>query len=114
MDGQHSTLSLKKKQELVSFHGTGETYGTPNTDELRVCFDLTIQHKLNIDRWIEIALMKKVKMLELDFTPCIQGTLSVTASGQFLESLLSNCPLLETMHVSHSMQFTDLNVGAYH
>ncbi|KAL4282722.1 hypothetical protein GQ457_16G030610 [Hibiscus cannabinus] len=39
-------------------------------DELRVCFDLTQQHRRFINRWIDIAVTKKVKRLELDFEPC--------------------------------------------
>lgn len=42
-------------------------------------------------------------------TLCFQH---VQVSGQVLESLLSIYHLLETVHVSHSMQFTNLNVGA--
>ncbi|KAK8506132.1 hypothetical protein V6N12_074183 [Hibiscus sabdariffa] len=106
-------------------------------DELRVCFDLNLKHRRPIDTWIKIALMKKVKSLELDFEPCrsnhrrdsgnylfgwkffnsseIRFLISlclkhVDVSGQILESFLSNCPLLETLHVSHSKQLTLINV----
>ncbi|KAK8506138.1 hypothetical protein V6N11_059850 [Hibiscus sabdariffa] len=106
-------------------------------DELRVRFDLNLQHRRPIDEWIEIALMKKVKSLELDFVPCrsshrrgsgnyrfgwkffklsgIRFLISlclkhVDVSGQVLESFLSKCPLLETLHVSHSKQLTRLTV----
>ncbi|KAK8654192.1 hypothetical protein V6N13_128165 [Hibiscus sabdariffa] len=106
-------------------------------DELRVCFDLNLQHRRCIDTWIEIALMNKVKSLELDFEPfrsnhrrdgqnyrfgwkffkssgirfltglCLKH---VDVSGQVLEYFLLNCPLLETLHVSHSKQLTHINV----
>ncbi|KAK8506128.1 hypothetical protein V6N13_002771 [Hibiscus sabdariffa] len=106
-------------------------------DELRVCFDLNLQHRRSIDGWIKIALMKKVKSLELDFEPCrsnhgrdsgnyrfgckffsLSGIRLLTGlclkhvdvRGQILESFLSNCPLLETLHVSHSKQLTHINV----
>ncbi|KAK8654187.1 hypothetical protein V6N13_128160 [Hibiscus sabdariffa] len=106
-------------------------------DELRVRFDLNLKHRRPIDTWIKIALMKKVKSLELDFEPCrsnhwrdsgsylfgwkffnssgIRFLISlclkhVDVSGQILESFLSNCPLLETLHVSHSKQLTHINV----
>ncbi|GMI98736.1 hypothetical protein HRI_003542900 [Hibiscus trionum] len=105
-------------------------------DELRVCFDLTQQHKRYIDRWIEIALMKKCERLELDFEPCrlnhrrdsgnyrlghnfssssetrfLTGLClkHVDVSGRILESFLSNCPLLETLHVSHSKELTHIS-----
>ncbi|KAK8570041.1 hypothetical protein V6N13_002743 [Hibiscus sabdariffa] len=106
-------------------------------DELRVCFDLTQQHKRYIDRWIEIALVKKCERLELDFEPCrlnhrrdsenyrlghkfssssetrfLTGLClkHVNVSGRILESFLSNCPLLETLHVSHSEELTHISV----
>ncbi|KAK8493980.1 hypothetical protein V6N12_035145 [Hibiscus sabdariffa] len=106
-------------------------------DELRVCFDLNLQHRRSIEEWIEIALTKKVKSLELDLEPCrtnhrrgsgnyrfgwkffkssgIRFLISlclkhVDVSGQILESFLSNCPLLETLHVSHTKQLTHINV----
>ncbi|KAK8511269.1 hypothetical protein V6N12_033546 [Hibiscus sabdariffa] len=108
-------------------------------DELRVCFDLTQQHRRFINQWIDIAVMKKVKRLELDFEPCrlnnrrhrdsenylfgwkfsssseirfLTGLClkHVVVSGQILESFLSNCPLLETLNVAHSNQLTHINV----
>ncbi|KAK8506131.1 hypothetical protein V6N12_074182 [Hibiscus sabdariffa] len=81
--------------------------------------------------------MKKVKSLELDFEPCRSNhgrdsgnyrfgckifsssgirfliglcLKHVDVSGQILESFLSNCPLLETLHFSHSKQLTHVNV----
>ncbi|KAK8591845.1 hypothetical protein V6N13_031871 [Hibiscus sabdariffa] len=106
-------------------------------DELRVRCDLTGQNRRDIDRWIGIALMKSVKCLELDFKPCgsshrrddayyrlgwkfcssseIKSLTSlrlkhVEVSGQVLESFLSNFPLLETLHVSHSKKLQHINV----
>ncbi|KAK8694991.1 hypothetical protein V6N13_072534 [Hibiscus sabdariffa] len=39
----------------------------------------------------------------------------VQVSGQVLESFLSNCPLLETLHVSHSKKLENINVcGSQH
>ncbi|KAL4362550.1 hypothetical protein GQ457_04G015950 [Hibiscus cannabinus] len=105
--------------------------------ELRVRCDLTGQYRRHIDRWIDIALMKSVKCLELDFTPCgsshrrdhdyyrlgwkfcslseIKSLTSlrlkhVEVSGQVLDSFLSNCPLLETLHVSHSKKLENIYV----
>ncbi|KAE8681247.1 hypothetical protein F3Y22_tig00111332pilonHSYRG00019 [Hibiscus syriacus] len=115
------------------------SHEAPTIDELRVSFDLTQRHSHNIDRWIGIALMKRVKRLELDFTPCrlihwndgghyvfadrfcgspdIKFLTSlcfkhVEVSGTVLETFLSGCPLLETLHVSHSPseRLTNLNV----
>ncbi|KAK8654186.1 hypothetical protein V6N13_128159 [Hibiscus sabdariffa] len=71
-------------------------------DELRVCFDLNLQHRRYIDRWIKIALMKKVPTRSL--------LENVDVSGQIPESFLSSYPLLETFHVSHSKHLTHINV----
>ncbi|KAK8973938.1 hypothetical protein V6N11_046898 [Hibiscus sabdariffa] len=109
--------------------------------ELRVDCDLTVRYTPDINRWIEVALMKKVKRLELDFKPCSSVHLirdsgcyrferrfcasseiklltslcfkHVNVCGQVLESVLSNCPLLEKLHVSHSpsVQLTKLDVS---
>ncbi|KAK8597501.1 hypothetical protein V6N13_094906 [Hibiscus sabdariffa] len=81
--------------------------------------------------------MKKCERLELDFEPCklnqrrdrenyrlghkfssssetrLLTSLClkhVDVSGRILESFLSNCPLLETLHVSHSEELTDVSV----
>ncbi|KAK8509297.1 hypothetical protein V6N13_062346 [Hibiscus sabdariffa] len=76
--------------------------------------------------------MKKCERLELDFEPCrlnqrrdsenyrlghkfsssfLTGLClkHVDVSGRILESFLSNCPLLETLHVSHSEELTDIS-----
>ncbi|OMP04669.1 Regulator of chromosome condensation, RCC1 [Corchorus olitorius] len=100
-------------------------------DELRVCFDLDKRFTVKINRWLEVALSKRVRRLELDFTPTdlshrnrmMNYTLPpelllihasskysltrlclkyVKVKGQILEYLLSSCVLLETLHVSHS------------
>ncbi|GMJ11738.1 hypothetical protein HRI_004843000 [Hibiscus trionum] len=115
------------------------THKTPTIDELTVRCDLNYWYTYDINRWIELALMKKVKRLELDFKPymlkqrrageyywfgpelCASSEIKfltsicfkhVEVSDQVLESLLSNCPLLETLHVSHSpsVELTKLNV----
>ncbi|KAK8506126.1 hypothetical protein V6N13_002769 [Hibiscus sabdariffa] len=120
--------------ELINRFFSSHKAGT--IDELRVCFDLTQQHRWYVNRWIEIALMKKCEKLELDFEPyrlnhrtdsenyrlghkfssssetrfltglCLKH---VDVSGRILESFLSNCPLLETLHVSHSEELTHIS-----
>ncbi|KAK8542414.1 hypothetical protein V6N12_015011 [Hibiscus sabdariffa] len=116
------------------------SHKAPTVDELRVGCDLTDRYTHDINRWIEVALMKKVKKLELDFKPgssihsrdngcyrferrfCASSEIKLLTSlcfkhvnvcGQVLESVLSNCPLLETLHVSHSpsVQLTKLDVS---
>ncbi|KAK8542416.1 hypothetical protein V6N13_137009 [Hibiscus sabdariffa] len=116
------------------------SHKAPTIDELRICFDFTQQHSDNIHRWIQIALMKRVKRIELDFRPrsklvgwwscgdymfapqfCGSPEIKfltslcfkhVNISGQVLEAFLSGCPLLETLHVSdlESQELTNLNI----
>ncbi|KAL4598564.1 hypothetical protein ACB092_11G068200 [Castanea dentata] len=105
-----------------------------NIDQFRVCFEFNRYSKHRIDGWIDFAMSKRVKRLELDFTPtwvcksqmrytfpherftklessvgvsCIESLMSLTlmnvrVTGKLLEHLLSNCPLLERLHVSDS------------
>ncbi|KAK8570073.1 hypothetical protein V6N13_002772 [Hibiscus sabdariffa] len=62
-------------------------------DELRVCFDLTQQHSSSETRFLTGLCLKHVDV-----------------SGRILESFLSNGPLLETLHVSHSEELTHISV----
>ncbi|OMO62479.1 hypothetical protein CCACVL1_22796 [Corchorus capsularis] len=97
--------------------------------ELRVAFDFDKSSRYSIDKWIEIALNKRVKNLELDFKSytrlgvkrdmyygfpqqsfsCIgiQFLTSlclkyVTFTDEILGNLLSNCLVLERLHVENS------------
>ncbi|KAL4368861.1 hypothetical protein GQ457_05G007570 [Hibiscus cannabinus] len=129
---------LKEREDYVeSINRFFSSHKAGTIDELRVCFDLTQQQRRYIDRWIEIALMKKCERLELDFEPCrlnhrrdnenyrlghkfssasetrfLTGLClkHVDVSGRILESFLSNCTLLETLHVSHSEELTHISV----
>ncbi|KAK4594403.1 hypothetical protein RGQ29_018182 [Quercus rubra] len=113
-----------------------------NIDRFRVCFEFNRYSKHRIDGWIDFAMSKRVKRLELDFTPtwvcksqmrytfpherftklessvgvsCIESLMSLTlmnvrVTGKLLEHLLSNCPLLERLHVSDSDDLVTLKV----
>ncbi|KAK8495889.1 hypothetical protein V6N12_018069 [Hibiscus sabdariffa] len=89
----------------VLFHGDGEIYGSlspegyvewitrvlnshqaPTIDELRVRCDLTPKYTRKIDRWIEVALMKKVRRLELDFQSRSWKRLAADEYGEFPDS----------------------------
>ncbi|KAL4323748.1 hypothetical protein GQ457_11G010860 [Hibiscus cannabinus] len=138
-----SRMKLKKHREgyVEWITRVLNSHQSPTIDELRVDCDLTVRYTPDINRWIEVALMKKVKRLELDFKPCSSVHLirdsgcyrferrfcasseiklltslcfkHVNVCGQVLESVLSNCHLLETLHVSHSpsVQLTKLDVS---
>ena len=113
-----------------------------NIDQFSVCFEFNRYSKHRIDGWIDFAMSKRVKRLELDFTPtwvcksqmrytfpherftklessvgvsCIESLMSLTlmnvrVTGKLLEHLLSNCPLLERLHVSDSDDLVTLKV----
>ncbi|GMI79313.1 hypothetical protein like AT1G61330 [Hibiscus trionum] len=93
-------------------------------DEFRVRFYLDCDSQTYIDKWIEIAMKKKVKKLELDFllaypfsrlsyclpqqpfcgieflsSLCLKY---VNASDHVMEWILSNCPMLENLHIEGS------------
>jgi hypothetical protein len=106
-------------------------------DQFRVCFDLNKRSKRDIGRWVDFAFSKGVKRFELDFTPayhcnscytfpherftcvknsiCINSLTSLTlkyvhVTGELLEHFLSNCPLLERVHVDSSESIVNLKI----
>jgi hypothetical protein len=108
-------------------------------DEFRVCFPLDQIFRRDFDRWIDFAMSKGVKRFELDFTPmwacrsewrytfpheciktsvgayCIKSLTSFTlmyvhVTDELLEHFLSNCPLLERLHVTESKDIVSLKV----
>lgn len=101
----------------------------PSVDELKVCFDLDNHYKPAIDGWIEFAMRKEIRKLELDlnydfsalpvqrefyafpshllknFTLGLLTTLRlsyVSVTGEVLDYLLSHVPLLEVLSVKFS------------
>ena len=107
-------------------------------DEFSVCFELDDGSKSHVDGWIDFAISKGVKRLELDFTAtspfkdasnfyrfpnerftsdktCIKSLTSLTlkyirVTGELLEHFLSNCPLLERLHVDNSEDLVNLKI----
>ena len=108
-------------------------------DQFRVCFDLNKRSKRDIGRWVDFAFSKGVQRFELDFTPayycqitrrytfpherftcvknsiCINSLTSLTlkyvhVTGELLEHFLSNCPLLERVHVDSSESIVNLKI----
>ncbi|GMY39203.1 F-box protein At4g09920-like [Fagus crenata] len=108
-------------------------------DQFRVCFDLNKRSERDIGRWVDFAFSKGVKRFELDFSPayyckitrrytfpherftcvknsiCINSLTSLTlkyvhVTGELLEHFLSNCPLLERVHVDSSESIVNLKI----
>ncbi|KAK8982386.1 hypothetical protein V6N11_037556 [Hibiscus sabdariffa] len=100
-------------------------------------FDASKTLKSDPKKLLKERDVKKCERLELDFEPCrlnhrrdsenyrlghkfssssetrfLTGLClkHVNVSGRILESFLSNCPLLETLHVSHSEELTHISV----
>ncbi|OMO86710.1 hypothetical protein CCACVL1_09516 [Corchorus capsularis] len=115
-----------------------QSYQGFNIPELRLCFDLDKSSLSHINKWIEIALTKKVKKLELDFTPfsfdprrpkdlyypfpqeCFPCTNFLTClslsylnvNDEILGSILSNFPMLEVLLISKSPLLRNAIVSA--
>ena len=103
-------------------------------DEFRVCFEFNTHSKCDIDRWVDFAFSKGVKRFELNFKPtwlclieecytfphvkrfrCIKSLTSLTlmyvhVTSELLEHLLSNCTLLESLHVDSSESLVNLKI----
>lgn len=127
---------IKMKSESPRFVGcinkVLNSHQGSNIDELRVCFVLDKDLGSYVDKWIDFALKKKVKKIELfnfwsstmaSRLSCYslsQETFSSTTSSltclsmeslgvsdEIMEYILSNCPLLESLKVTHSPHLRD-------
>ncbi|PRQ55965.1 putative F-box domain, FBD domain, leucine-rich repeat domain, L domain-containing protein [Rosa chinensis] len=116
-----------------------EQHRVPNIEHLKISFDLDESRAVCINKWIQIALKKRVQILELDLLEwgcffqqdrqCYKlprrllhsnrdyiGSLkvldfkSVAVDGKILEYLLSSCPLLERLSVYDSQKLVKLRV----
>ena len=100
----------------------------------RVKFELNNCYKHHIDKWIDFAISKRVKSLELDLSKCtfenvyefplervkvsvgIKSLTSLTlvrvhVTSELLENFLSSCPLLELLHVSSVRGLFNLKIS---
>ncbi|XVF06094.1 hypothetical protein REPUB_Repub06bG0018400 [Reevesia pubescens] len=136
-----SRLKLKLKKERLRYVGwvnqVLNLHEGLTIDELRVRFDLDKRFEHYIDRWIDIALKKGVKNLELNLEPYNrhlkddssyvfpQEYFSASSRFKFLisldfsylvitdamiENFLTSCPLLERLHVTHSPHLINIKV----
>ncbi|KAM7523094.1 hypothetical protein LguiA_012996 [Lonicera macranthoides] len=117
------------------------THKGATIDAFKVEFDLQLSHKSDIDSWINFALGKRVRKLELKLEPadlvdvpvnrknyypfpaqslgdsnisCLTSLNLdfVNVSGEDLEYLLSHCPFLEFLSISCSPVLVDVMVIA--
>ncbi|OMP09404.1 hypothetical protein COLO4_05517 [Corchorus olitorius] len=113
-----------------------ESHQSLTIHEFKAQFPLNQQHIHCIDKWIEFALRKRVKKLELDlesfnlddlgtaysfprecFSSCpeIKLLTSVCLTGvdvkdETVECFVSNCPLLETLYVSDTESLRNIKL----
>ncbi|KAM7486593.1 hypothetical protein LguiA_002602 [Lonicera macranthoides] len=115
---------------------------SPTIEEFRVCVELDENYKINIDEWLKFALTRRVQWLELYMAwhhigplPCSQRpsnlvlpseTISVSefkslkslhlkavdVSGQVLENILANCPVLERFAVHGSLELKTFKLAS--
>ncbi|KAK8576396.1 hypothetical protein V6N13_090869 [Hibiscus sabdariffa] len=126
-----------RKREICKFVGWVNhvliAHQGSTIDELRVRFYLDQDSWGYVDKWIEIAMKKKVKKLELDFLyfprfprayypfsqQCFCGSEFLTSlclkhvgvSDDVIGWILSNCPMLECLHIERSPLLRDLKVS---
>jgi hypothetical protein len=110
---------VKRVNHILQLH-RGSTI-----DEFKLCFKLD-EHSINhIDGWIDFAISKRVKKLELNFSKSpwhytlthdrFTTLMSLTlmclhVNGEILEQILSNCPLLERLHFDGCRELVNFKV----
>lgn len=110
-----------------------KSYRASTLEGFRVKFELNDCYKHHIDKWIDFAISKRVKSLELDLSKCtvenvyefplervkvsvgIKSLTSLTlewvhVTSKLLENFLSSCPLLELLHVSSVRDLFNLRI----
>ncbi|KAL4378550.1 hypothetical protein GQ457_02G031560 [Hibiscus cannabinus] len=126
-----------RKREIRKFVGWVNhvliAYQGSTIDELRVLFYFDKDSWGYVDKWIDIAMKKKVKKLELHFLyfhlfswwhypfpqQCFCGSeylrslclKNVGVSDDVTEWILSNCPMLESLHIEGSPLLVDPKVS---
>ncbi|XP_059658943.1 FBD-associated F-box protein At4g10400-like [Cornus florida] len=116
-----------------------KSYNGPSLDEFRVQFDLDETCRFDINNWVNFAMEKRVKRLDLDVSNIEHRTRKeedyiyhitnhprgftsynsltnlqlkyVNVTGQVLEYFLTNCPFLEQLTVHKSDGLVNLKVS---
>ncbi|KAL4634333.1 hypothetical protein ACB092_04G192300 [Castanea dentata] len=138
IEKEKKSLIFERKKFLQWVNGTLKSCQVSTIDEFRVCFQFDDGSKSHVDEWIDFAISKGVKRLELDFTAtnpfkdasnfyrfpnerftsdksCIKSLTSLTlkyirVTGELLEHFLSICPLFERLHVDNSKDLVNLKI----
>ncbi|KAK4568940.1 hypothetical protein RGQ29_004379 [Quercus rubra] len=138
IEREKKSLQFERKKFLQWVNDTLKSCRVSTIYEFRVCFEFDDGSKSHVDGWIDFAISKGVKRLEWDFTAaqpfkdasyfyrfpnerftsdktCIKSLTSLTlkyirVTGELLEHFLSNCPLLERLHVDNSEDLVNLKI----
>ena len=130
-------LKSARKKYVKRVNRVLKSHRGSTIDEFRVCFELDKRFKRDIDGWMDFAFSKRVKRLELDFTSCgfdmsytfpherfmcsgvscINSLMSLTlicvhVKSELLQHFITNCPLLERLHVDSSKDLVNLKVSS--
>ena len=127
-------FKIKRSKLVKRVNCILKLYWASTIDKFRVCFELDKHFTRHIDKWIDFAISKRLKRLELDFTPlmtmnqCYTFThkrftriinsigdfltsltlMCVNVTGKLLDHCLSNCPVLERLQFSISSETENL------
>ncbi|XP_059658939.1 F-box/LRR-repeat protein At3g03360-like [Cornus florida] len=136
-------LEVEKPLYLSWVNQVLKSYNGPSLNEFRVQFDLDETCKFDIDNWVNFAMEKRVRRLELDFSASCFHTreeedynYSITnhlhslslwcnsltnlvltrlnVTAQVLKYFLTNYPFLEQLSVEESEGLVNLNVPEFH
>lgn len=65
---EHKSLENEKQKYKNWVNHVVNLYNAPFIDDFRICLPFDVKHTDHINNWIEFAISKRVKKLELDFT----------------------------------------------
>ena len=141
IDDRKKKLKTERKKFVKRVNRILGLHQASTINKFRVCFELGKNSTRYIDSWLDFAISKRVKRLELDFTPlesmrhyytfsheqltriiskigvhCINFLTSLTlkyvnVTGELLEHCLSVCPVLEKLHVARCQSLGRLKIS---
>ncbi|KAM7486587.1 hypothetical protein LguiA_002596 [Lonicera macranthoides] len=136
LEAENTDRFVRQVNRVLKLHKS------PTIEEFRVCVELDENYKINIDEWLKFALTRRVQRLELYMAwhhigplPCSRRpynlvlpseTVSVSdfkslkslhlkavdVSGQVLENILANCPVLEWFAVHGSLELKTFKLAS--
>ncbi|KAF3438148.1 hypothetical protein FNV43_RR20904 [Rhamnella rubrinervis] len=94
--------------DVMKLHETTTT----SIEELTICLPLGSKYSDDIDKWVEVAAVKRVEKLKLDFGIGDLATfIFVDVVDKAIECLFSNSPLIERLCLRYSQKLHKLEVA---